>query len=155
MQFKDLDAILDFAIENEIEAAEFYARLSEETSMSGAKQMLAEFSEEERKHQALLEKVKNKGFDEIVADYNFRWITDLRRSDYLVDIEYRAEMAFNEILLLAMKREEKALALYNTLQDNAPGEESKKLFKMLCQEEANHKLKLETIYDDYMAQMGD
>ncbi|MBP1738402.1 MAG: hypothetical protein H6Q48_695, partial [Deltaproteobacteria bacterium] len=28
-------------------------------------------------------------------------------------------------------------------------------FKMLSQEEATHKLKLETIYDDYMAKMGD
>jgi len=30
-----------------------------------------------------------------------------------------------------------------------------KVFKMLSQEEATHKLKLETIYDDYMAMMGD
>jgi hypothetical protein len=26
---------------------------------------------------------------------------------------------------------------------------------VLCQEEARHKLALETMYDDYMAQMGD
>ena len=34
-------------------------------------------------------------------------------------------------------------------------EESRTLFKVLCQEEAKHKLALETMYDDYMAEMGD
>jgi rubrerythrin len=37
----------------------------------------------------------------------------------------------------------------------AETDEQKKVFKMLCQEEAKHKLSLETIYDDYMAEMGD
>ena len=34
-------------------------------------------------------------------------------------------------------------------------EEGKNLFKILCQEEAKHKLALETMYDDYMAELGD
>jgi rubrerythrin len=54
-----------------------------------------------------------------------------------------------------MKREEKALRLYNDFLEKADTDESKKLFKVLCQEEAKHKLALETIYDDYMAKMGD
>ena len=55
----------------------------------------------------------------------------------------------------AMKREEKALSLYNQFQEQADTEAGKDLFKVLCQEEAKHKLALETMYDDYMAQMGD
>jgi rubrerythrin len=54
-----------------------------------------------------------------------------------------------------MKREEKALKLYNEFLEQADTDEGKKLFKVLCQEEAKHKLALETIYDDYMARMGD
>ena len=64
-------------------------------------------------------------------------------------------MPYNEILLLAMKREEKALKLYNEFLEQAQTKESQKLFKVLCQEEAKHKLALETMYDDYMAEMGD
>jgi rubrerythrin len=64
-------------------------------------------------------------------------------------------MPYNEILLLAMKREEKALRLYNQFLEQADTDEAKKLFKVLCQEEAKHKLALESKYDDYMAQMGD
>jgi rubrerythrin len=54
-----------------------------------------------------------------------------------------------------MKREEKALQLYNDLLKEVETDDAKKLFQMLCQEEAKHKLKLETLYDDYMAKMGD
>jgi len=64
-------------------------------------------------------------------------------------------MPYNELLMLAMKREEKALKLYNEMLSKAETAEQKKVFKMLCQEEAKHKLSLETIYDDYMAEQGD
>jgi len=155
MEFKSIQDILDFAISKEKEAADFYTEAGKEESMAGAKEMLKEFAQEERKHQNLLEEFKQKGFASGISDYKFRWITDIKRSNYVVDMEYRKAMAYNELLMLAMKREEKALALYNEMLVKADTAEGKKLFKMLCQEEAKHKLALETMYDDYMAQMGD
>jgi rubrerythrin len=79
----------------------------------------------------------------------------MKRSDYMVDLKYKKGMTYPELLRLAMKREEKALQLYNDLASKAEKSELVKVFKMLSQEEAKHKLKLETIYDDYMAKMGD
>lgn len=155
MKFENLEAIIDFAIEKEIEAAQFYETASEEESFSGTKEMLKDFSKEERKHQALLEKFKTKGLDESISDYKLKWIKDIKRGDYLVDMKYEKGMAYNDLLLLAIKREEKALKLYNDLLKEVETDESKKLFQVLCQEEAKHKLKLETLYDDYMAEMGD
>ena len=155
MKFENLEAIIDFAIDKEIEAAEFYEMASKEESFSGAKQMLSEFAHEERKHQSLLEKFKTGGIDSSISDYKLKWIKDIRRSDYLVDLDYQEGMPYNDLLLLAMKREEKALKLYNDLLKEVETDEAKKLFQMLCQEEAKHKLKLETLYDDYMAEMGD
>ena len=155
MEFENLDAILEFAIEKEIEAAEFYIRISKQEVFSGAGKMFEEFAQEERKHQTMLEEFKSKGLTASMQDYNFKWITDIKRSDYVVDLQYNPGMAYNEILLLAMKREEKALKLYNDFLAQAKSDASKTLFKILCQEEAKHKLALETMYDDYMAQMGD
>ncbi len=155
MQFENLDDILGFAIEKEKEAAEFYEKVSEEESMAGSRQMLSEFAGEEKKHQVLLEKIRQKGMAKSLPEYTFKWISDIKRSDFLVDTEYRKGMAYNEILIVAMKREEKALKLYNSFLGNAKSEDEKALFKMLCQEEAKHKLALETLYDDYMAKMGD
>ena len=49
MPFKNLDDIIDFAIEKEKEAADFYMEVSEQEKFSGKKEMLLEFSAEERK----------------------------------------------------------------------------------------------------------
>jgi rubrerythrin len=156
MHFENLEAIIDFAIEKEREAAEFYDSLSKtEEDFSGSKKMFAEFAIEEQKHVDILQEFKTKGIAEGLEKYKFKWITDIKRSDYLVDLDYEEDMPYNEILLLAMKREEKALKLYNQFLEQADSDEAKMLFKVLCQEEAKHKLALETIYDDYMAEMGD
>lgn len=155
MEFENLDAILDFAVEKEIEAAEFYTSISKQEIFSGAGKMFEEFAQEERKHQRLLEEYKTKGATVSMKEYDFKWITDIKRSNYVVDLEYRPGMVYNEILMLAMKREEKALKLYNDFLAQADSDESRTLFKILCQEEAKHKLALETMYDDYMAKMGD
>ena len=155
MDFNNLTEIIDFAIAKEVEAAEFYRSVSEQESFSGKKQMFLEFAAEEHKHQALLEDLKEGKAGAKVADYQFKWITDIKRSDYVEEIAYKPGMAYNEILLLASKREEKALKLYNKLLAQAETDEARKVFKILCQEEAEHKLALETMLDDFLAEAGD
>ncbi|MEJ2037391.1 MAG: ferritin family protein [Desulfosarcinaceae bacterium] len=155
MDFKNLVEIIDFAIEKEKEAAEFYVDISGQEQFSGKKKMLLEFAAEERKHQAILEDLKAGNVGTKLDDYKFKWVVDIKRSDYVHDVEYKPGLGYDELLMLAMKREEKALALYNDMLRNADTDEAKKVFKMLCQEEAKHKLALETLYDDFMAEMGD
>ena len=155
MGFENVKEIIDFAIEKEEEAAAFYDEISEMESMSGSKQMLKEFADQERKHKRMLQSLETGNIDERVKKYKLKWITDIKRSDYVVELEYKPGMGYRELLMLAMKREEKALALYNELLKQAETEDQKKVFKILCQEEAKHKLSFETKYDDYMAEMGD
>jgi rubrerythrin len=155
MDFQNLQEIIQFAIEKEIEAAEFYESVSREESMSGSREMLQEFALEEKKHRKMLEAFVAGGVTEGLEDYEFKWIKDIKRSDYTVDLTYEKGMGYNDLLLMAAQREEKALKLYNELLAQAGSKEAKQLFKVLCQEEAKHKLYLETKYDDYMADMGD
>mgnify|MGYP003574512590 FL=1 len=79
----------------------------------------------------------------------------MKRSNYMVDIEYEKGMYFPDILRLAMKREQKALELYNELAGKVEDDDFINMFKILSQEEAKHKRILETIYDDFMAEQGD
>jgi rubrerythrin len=155
MSFENLTEIVDFAIEKEVEAAEFYEAASRQEAMSGIREMLTDFARQERKHEALLKTFQKQGLDKSVESYKLRWIKDIKRSNYVVEMPYTPNMAYNELLMLAMKREEKALALYNEMLARTENPDAKKLFQMLCQEEARHKLALETKYDDYMAEMGD
>jgi rubrerythrin len=153
MYFESIEAVIDYAIEKEKEAAAFYEEISQQEPFAGAKQAFVEFAAEERKHQTLLEDFeKNK---EKLADYELKWIPDMKRSDYLVDIEYKKGMHYADILRFAMKREEKALKLYNEMQTKTRDKDYTRLFKILAQEEAKHKQTLETLYDDYMAEQGD
>ena len=153
MGFESFEAIIKYAIEKEKEAAVFYDEASRQETYAGAKERFEDFAKEEQKHRAMLEDFL-KG-ERNVSDYAFEWIPDLKRSDYVVDLKYEKGMPYTDILRLAMKREEKALKLYNDLATKTDIEDLVKVFKMLSQEEAKHKLALETIYDDHMAQLGD
>ena len=155
MEFENLNDIIAFAMEREKEAASFYREASEKEAFSGAKEMLLEFAAQEDKHYTILENFKNNAIDKSVGEYKFKWIPDIKRSDYVDEVEYTPGMGYRDTLMLAMKREEAALKLYNELLAKADNDEAKKIFKVLCQEEAKHKLSLETMYDDYMAEMGD
>ena len=155
MEFKNLGEIVDFAIEKEKEAAEFYLAVSKQEQFAGKIEMLEEFAAEERKHQKLLEDLKAGKVGRQLEEYKFKWITDIKRSNFADEIEYHPGMAYHELLMMAMKREENALKLYNEMLATAETDEQKKVFKMLCQEEAKHKLSLETMYDDHMAAQGD
>jgi len=153
MNFNSIEEVLEYAIEKEKEAVEFYEDISRQEAFSGTRETFQDFAKEEKKHQILLEKfAENK---EKIAEYQYKWIPDLKRSDYLVDMEYVKGMHFTDILRLAMKREEKALQLYNELAGKTDNDDFIKLFKLLAQEEAKHKRALETIYDDHMAEQGD
>ena len=153
MDFESFEEIIRFAIEKEEEAAAFYRKVSFQETYSGAKEMFEEFAQEEVKHRTLLEEFL-KG-ERAISDYRFEWIPDMKRSDYIMGVQYEKGMSYPEILRLAMKREEGSLALYNHLAEKTEDPDLARIFQMLCQEEAKHKLALETLYDDFMAAQGD
>ncbi len=155
MEFKTPNDILDYAIGKEKEAKQFYLEISEEETLSGNRQVFLDFAQEEDKHVVMLEKLKAGVIADGIDNYEFKWIKDIRRGDLVLDIDYHKGMHYRDILMLAIKREEKALKLYNDLQVRVENPDHAKIFKILCQEEAKHKLALETMYDDHMAEMGD
>ena len=153
MNFDSIEDIINFASQKEQEAVKFYIDLSQQEPFQTQKELLVDFAKQEQKHYELLQNfLENRS---VLDSYTFKWIPDLKRSDYIVDIEYSKGMSYRELLMLAMKREEKALKLYNDLLVKIDIDEFKKLFKTLSQEEAKHKNILETIYDDHMAEQGD
>ncbi len=92
MKFDSLDAIVDFAIDKEKEAVEFYSGLARDEAFSGNKDMFTDFAKEEHKHQKLLQDFKLKGFTQAMREYRLKWVKDIKRSDYVVEIEYRKGM---------------------------------------------------------------
>ena len=150
MNFGSVNEILEFAIDREKEAVAFYESLAKEATRKALQETFEGFAREEQKHVALLSNIS--GNKEKIDTYQFRTVTDLKISDYLVEIEYEEGMPMPEILKLAMKREEKAVKLYQAMADQTDHDDAKKVFLILVQEEKQHKLALETMYDDYLAE---
>ncbi len=153
MDFKTMGDIVAYAVEKEREAAEFYENLSQNETFSVAKKTFAEFALEERKHEALFADLGSNV--EKLDAYEYKWIPDIKRSNYMTELTYEPGMSYVDILRMAMKREEQALQFYNDMSGKVDDANFIKVCKILAQEEAKHKNILETIYDDHMAEMGD
>ncbi|WP_372751853.1 ferritin family protein [Labilibaculum sp.] len=143
-EFNSLEDILDFAINEEQMAADFYTELAGKMKNQEMKNTFEQYALEEIGHRTKLEAIKN-GKKYQVSE---RKIADLKIADYLVDVDIeKSNMTYQEALILAMKKEKIAFRLYNDLAKATTDEASKKLFLMLAQEEAKHKLRFEVEYD--------
>ena len=142
--FKNIDEILDFAIQNEQQAADFYEKLSSEAKEKAMKETFAHFAKEEKGHKARLLKIKEEGSYEAPQEA----VMDMKMSDYLVASGSSSNMTYQDALILAMKREKAAFKLYMKLSVIAPTKELTTIFKNLANEEAKHKLSFEMEYDD-------
>jgi len=144
MEEKKFREIIQFAIQKEIEAADFYTRASQVVKYSGTKDLFLDFAKQEEGHKKLLEDLNL----EKVARAKIERIPNLKISDYLVDTEFRPDISYADILRIAMKREEHSIKLYSDLKPLNGDETLTKLFNFLIQEETKHKYSLEKIYDD-------
>lgn len=140
--------MLDFAIRQEEEAVSFYTDLATRVSDASVKKTLLDFAQQERGHKVKLEQVKARGA--IVSGP--MTVRDMQLSDYFVDVVPKAEMTFQEALILAMKKEKAAYRMYTDMAARAQDEETRKTFLFLAQEEAAHKLSFELEYDDLVYQ---
>ncbi len=139
-----VDGILDFAIRQEQEAADFYAGFADQADSPAMKMTFEEFAKEERKHKAKLLAVKG-GERQLFLSGK---VQDLKIGDYLVEPSQDGPLDYQGALILAMKKEKAAFRLYNDLAGLTEDEGLRDLLLGLAQEEAKHKLYFEVEYDD-------
>ncbi|HQO10077.1 MAG TPA: ferritin family protein [Clostridiales bacterium] len=144
MENTGLNSIIDFAIDREKEAVEFYTALQEKTKFAGVRDMLKELAAMETGHISVLNSIRTKGIDNI----SIQQIKNLHISDYMVEKEPSQDMDYQDILIIAMKREEKSKALYEDLAVRFEDSPTGKLFSKIAAEESDHKLKFEKLYDE-------
>lgn len=148
-KFNSTDQVLDFAINAEQEAINFYSNLYNRTNNENMKLAYREFILEEKSHKDKLQKLKADG---TLSGIELKKVTDLKISDYIVEQQIHDNMDYQESLVVAMLKEKAAYKLYTDLAEISDSEELKKMFKYLALEEAKHKLKFEIEYDDNVMQ---
>jgi len=140
----ELKEIVNFAIDREQEAADFYYDLSKRSKVQGIKDELIKFAKMEEGHRDKLKSLDVEG----IMNKDIEPVTNLKISDYMVDMTPTPDMTWQDILNIAMKRELASMNLYNALAAKAKSESLKQMFTSLSKEESKHKLYFETIYDD-------
>lgn len=141
-----VNEILDFAIEKEQEAADFYVDLASRMARPEMQGVFRGFAREELGHKARLQAIK----DNKALMGGEKKVLDLKLSDYLVAVEPSDGMEYADALILAMKKEKAAFRLYTDLAGTTDDAGLRETLLGLAQEEAKHKLRFEIEYDDHV-----
>ncbi len=139
-----MDDILDLALEREDASYRLYLNAAKKAMNPSAKKIFDELAEQEAGHKKLILNLDKQK----IAGYAFTQVPDLGISEYLVNIPFHDNMTYQEILVFAMKSEEKSYRYYMEAEKMTDDPELKKLLLMLANEEKKHKFRLESLYED-------
>jgi len=144
MEFVELRDIIDFAVEKEQEAMDFYNEHAEKVKEKSIAEELRKMALMEKGHRDRL-----KNLDVEAASQNVKKSGEnLKIADYLVEIEPGPDMSWQNAIQIAMKRELAAMNLYTDLAKLVSDPMAKQMFKNLSAEEGSHKLYWEKIWDE-------
>jgi len=145
-EFKNINDILDFAMQQEQRAVEFYTQLASVSKNAEIKKTFEDFAKEEVAHKARLSKIK----EEQILIISDEKVADLKISDYMDSVKPSPDMDYRDALVLAMNREKSAMMLYSNLANMTTDAKQKDLFNLLALQESKHKLFFELEYDNYV-----
>ena len=146
MEKVSVEEAIQFAISQEIQAANLYESLLSQAKDPRTTELFAELRDMEIQHRENLE-----AFDILAfrKRHDEQPLLDLKLTDYLVEQDPNAELNYQETLILAAQREQKTFAMYTAMAMRFEYDDTlKNLFTLLAREEMLHKDQIESLYDD-------
>ncbi|MFQ6069601.1 MAG: ferritin family protein [Candidatus Aminicenantales bacterium] len=148
MRLKNFEDVVNFGIKREEGAIKSYTDMMGMAENRAVKELLQELRKEERNHKKLLQELT----EGKVKSYQPRRVLNLKISDYTEEEKLSVDMDFQDLLIVAARKEQQAVDLYSCLARESQSDELKKLFQFLIEQEKSHKLKLEVEYEKYVLQ---
>ena len=139
VKFDRVEKILDFAISREVQAHKFYLRLAKRTKVPELRKVLKELAEQELCHEGRLKAVK-KGKVDLFRENR----VDIQLDDRCVEVGPGLLIDRQDIIALAIRKEEESIRLYRTLARTLDWGGLRDTFLLLAQEESEHRSRLET-----------
>ena len=140
----ELKNIIDFAIEKEQEAVEFYTDIAGKVKTKALSGELRKIAAMEEGHRDRLKKMDVGAAAMSVA----KPVMDLHIAEYTVNAKPSPDMSWSDIVNIAIHRELASINLYADLGKLVSDPLAKKMFENLVEEEKAHKLFFEKIWDD-------
>jgi rubrerythrin len=144
-EFKTIQDVIKLATEKEQEAVEFYSKAATIVANPGTRVMLQELAREEEQHVAYLSDIRTGKSAAAAGSKPLPPGMDL--SAYLVSEPLSDNSTPQDVMILAIKREDKAIAFYSGQLPVVKGTELLPLFEQLLAWEKEHKERLEAEYD--------
>lgn len=143
------DEVLEFAIDREIDANQFYLALADRVDSIEMRKVFEELAQEELEHKAKLELELMKAGKTV----EIKQPPSVPNRNYIIsDNQSLLDMDYKDILLLGMEKEEASFRIYVDLVPKAYDSESREVLLSLAQEEVRHKLRFQMEYDMIMKQ---
>ncbi len=138
------EEVLEFAIDREIDANQFYLALADRVDDKEMREIFEDLAQEELEHKAKLELELMK----MGKTVEIKQPLETPQRTYIIsDNQSLLDMDYESMLKLAMEKEEAAFRLYVSLVPNAYDTESREMLLGLVQEEVRHKLRFQIEYD--------
>lgn len=139
-----LETVFDLAISREIAANKLYTDLAGRVKNPEVKGTFTELANEETRHRVLLESLKT----EPLLKSRFKAVPDYRITETEPLPAFRPDMPLRDAIILAMKNEQRAAALYRGMAELTSDDRVRTLFEELTVMEMGHKNTLETLFVD-------
>ena len=143
---QSLREIIQTAIQREIEAQKLYLDAVSLVKEKHLRDLLGELAAQENGHRHKLEALLSDGLATVPAPRQDR--PDLKITDYLVEVPLSPQADFQDIMIVAGKREKASHDLYLALAQAAGESQAAELFRFLAAEELAHKQRVEALYED-------
>jgi rubrerythrin len=143
-----VEDIIKVAIQREIDAYTLYSNAAKTVEAGPAVEILQDLAAQEVGHRTKLEGLLNGKVFKVLSKGQQRQVADLKITDYLVEEPLGPDSDFQDVLIVAGKREKASHELYEALARVATDDETRQLFTYLANEELTHKRRVENLYDE-------
>ncbi len=143
--------MIQHAIVHEEREEQFYEQLADRVEGNDLKAALLEHAAEEQEHKRHLQRILEN--HRLPASGRAYPDPDMKLADYaVVEADANAPLDYEEVLLLAAKREKQAQRLYLDLASQATDPQLKETLTFLAQQEGRHAARLEQEFDDTLSE---
>ncbi len=147
-----IESILERAIKIEEDSYNLYTGAREMVKSEHTRSWLDELAGYELEHKAKLEGLLVGDVERAIKESQREKVIDLKIGDYLVAQPLDTDSDFQDVLLVAIKREQATHDFYASMADLMDTGTIKNLFDLLAQEELKHKNNVETFYEEMVYQ---
>ncbi len=142
------ERLVNLAIQREEEAYEFYMKASEEAEFKSSMKLLHELAKQEVTHKEKLKSALKAGVCGTFTCETEDELEKMNLSQYLIDIPLVPSSSPQDILIVAIKREDASHSFYKALSELTSSGVHRSVFETLAGEEEVHKTRLQNMYDD-------